>query len=178
MRYKLAYSFLHLVRGSHDVFLGNSLFKNFKIYKQVDTSSAFLCQAVRIFPGHTGLCFSLVIPSFRWQQKGADRQWYLRQRLALGRQVLSFKENFAVLLARLDQWPCHRAMMTLSKGIHTAKIHKMPERADPWDCPLWMGRCAWLFSKGCKLDSNLKTQAWVDLLKKPDNLLISCQQYK
>lgn len=139
MRYKLTYSFLHLVRGSHDVFSRNSLFKNLKIYKQVDTSSAFLCQAVRIFPGHTGLCFFTCYSFFQMTtEKGADRQWYLRQRLALGRQVLSFKENFAVLLARLDQWPCHRAVMTLSKGIHTAKIHKMPERADPWDC-----LCGW-----------------------------------
>lgn len=64
MRYKLTPSFLHLVRGSHDVFSGKSLFKDLKMYKQVESSSAFLCQAVRIFPGHTGLCFSLVIPSF------------------------------------------------------------------------------------------------------------------
>lgn len=59
--------------------------------------------------------------SFFWMttEKWVDRQWYMwsvRQRLVLGRQALRFKENFAVLSARLDQWPCHRAMMTFVQG--------------------------------------------------------------
>jgi len=51
-------------RESHDVFSGKSLLEDLKMYKQGDISSAFLCQTVKIFPGHPGLWFSLVVPSF------------------------------------------------------------------------------------------------------------------
>lgn len=64
MRYKLTSSFLHLVTGSHDVFSGKSLFEDLKMYKQGDTSSALLCQTVKIFTSHPDLWFSLVILSF------------------------------------------------------------------------------------------------------------------
>lgn len=49
MRYKLTSHFLHLARGSHDVFSVKSLFQDLKKYKQIETSSAFLlsgCQNV------------------------------------------------------------------------------------------------------------------------------------
>lgn len=49
MRYKLTSHFLHLVRGSHDVFSVKSSFQDLKKYKQTGTSSAFLlsgCQNV------------------------------------------------------------------------------------------------------------------------------------
>lgn len=157
MRYKQTSSFLHLVRGSHDVFSRKSLFKDLRIYKQVDTSSGFFYQAVRIFPGHTALCFSLVIPSFGWQQRneltgssiwGRDLLWGDKHS-ALRKTLLYFQQGWISDPATEQGW-------LLSKGIHIAKIYKMLKRTGPWDCPLWMGRCAWLFSKGYGLGSNLK----------------------
>ena len=34
--------------------------------------------------------------------------------------------------------------MTFVQSFHIAERHEMPEIAALWDCPLWLGRCAWV----------------------------------
>lgn len=154
MRYELT-SFLHLVRGSHDVFSGKPFFEDLKMYKQGDTSSAILCQTVKIFPGHPGLWFSLVIPSIRWQQRNeltGTGVW--GRELLWGEKCSSWRKTLLWFWQGWVSDPAAERWWLSSKGIHIAKRHKISEITALWDCPLWLGRCAWVLSKGYRLRSN------------------------